>query len=92
MVHRARSLKIPVRYDVVTELFANFEQKKVDHISDHIREWRHQKSFIKVTVPLAFLLKCFIKSLVPQLSKDIEMSGMFSEEEAILRAGQLELI
>jgi hypothetical protein len=28
--------QLPVRYDVGTELLANFEQTKVDHISDHI--------------------------------------------------------
>jgi hypothetical protein len=31
--------QLPVRYDVDTELLANFEQTKADHISDHIREW-----------------------------------------------------
>jgi hypothetical protein len=84
--------QLPVRYDVDTELLANFEQTKVDHISDHIREWRRQKSLIKVPIPLAFLLEWFIKSLVPQLSKDVATSGVFSEEEAIMRAQQLELI
>jgi hypothetical protein len=84
--------QLPVRYDVDTELLANFEQTKADHISDHIREWRHRKSLIKVSVPPDFLLEWFIKSLVPQLSKDVATSGVFSEEEAILRAQQLELI
>jgi hypothetical protein len=32
--------QLPVRYDVGTELLANFEQMTADHISDHIREWR----------------------------------------------------
>jgi hypothetical protein len=49
-------------------------------------------SLIKVPVPLAFLLKWFLKSLVPQLSKDVAMSGVFSKEEAIMRAQQLEMI
>jgi hypothetical protein len=69
--------QLPVRYDADTELLANFEQKKVDHISDHIQEWRCRKSLIKVPVPPAFLLEWFLKSLVPQLSKDIAMSGVF---------------
>jgi hypothetical protein len=84
--------QLPVRYDVDTELLANFEQTKADHISDHIREWRRRKSLIKVPVPPAFLLEWFLKSLVPQLSKDVATSGVFSEEEAIMRAQQLELI
>jgi hypothetical protein len=47
---------------------------------------------IKVVVPPAFLLEWFLKSLVPHLSKHIAMSGVFSEEEAIMRYQQLELI
>jgi hypothetical protein len=30
--------QFPVRYDANTELLANFEQTKVEHISDHIQE------------------------------------------------------
>jgi hypothetical protein len=84
--------QLPVRYDTGTKLLANFEQTKVDHISDHIQEWRHRKSFIKVPVPPSFLLEWFLNYLVPQLSKDISMSGLFFEEDAIMRAQQLELI
>jgi hypothetical protein len=28
--------QLPMRYDVSTELLANFEKTKADHISDHI--------------------------------------------------------
>jgi hypothetical protein len=45
-----------------------------------------------VPVPPTFLLEWFLKSLVPQLSKDVATSGVFSEEDAIMRAQQLELI
>jgi hypothetical protein len=81
-----------MRYDAGTKLLANFSQTKVDHISDHIREWRHWKSLIKVLVPPAFLLEWFLKSLVPQFSKDVATSRVFYEEDAIMRAQQLELI
>jgi hypothetical protein len=84
--------QLPVRYDAGTELLANFEQTSADHISDHIREWRRRKSLIKVPVPPTFLLEWFLKSLVPQLSKDVATSGVFFEEEAIMRAQQFELI
>jgi len=84
--------QLPVRYDADTELMAKFKQTKEDHISDHIQEWRHWKSLIKVLVPPTFFLEWFLKSLVPQLSKDVAMSGVFSEEDAIMRAQQLELI
>ena len=43
-------------------------------------------------VPPTFLLEWFLKSLVPQLSKDVTTSRVFSEEDAIMRAQQLELI
>ena len=81
-----------MRYDTGTELLANFSQTKADHIFDHIQEWRCRKCLIKVPVPPAFLLEWFLKSLVPQLSKDVATSGVFSEEDAIMRAQQLELI
>jgi hypothetical protein len=84
--------QLPVRYDVDTELLANFEQTKEDHLLDHIQEWRHRKSLIKVSIPPAFLLEWFLKSLIPQLSKDVATSGVFSKEEVIMRAQQLELI
>jgi hypothetical protein len=32
--------QLPMRYNDDTELLANFEETKVVHISDHIREWR----------------------------------------------------
>jgi hypothetical protein len=77
---------------VGTELLANFEQTTTDHISNHIGEWRHRKSLIKVPIPPAFLLEWFLNSLVLQLSKDVATSGVFSEEDAIMRAQQFELI
>jgi hypothetical protein len=73
-------------------MLANFEQTTADHISNHIREWRRQKSLFKVPVPPAFLLEWFLKYLVPQLSKDVTTFGLFSEEDAIMRAQQFELI
>jgi hypothetical protein len=84
--------QLPVRYDAGTELLANFEQTTTDHIYDHIQEWRRLKSLIKVPVPPTFLLEWFLKSLVPQLSKDVATSGVFSEENSIMRAQQFELI
>jgi hypothetical protein len=84
--------QLPVRYNAGTELLANFEQMTADHISDHIKEWRHRKSLIKVPVPPTFFLEWFLKSLVPQLFKDVVTSGVFSKEDAIMRAQQFELI
>jgi hypothetical protein len=69
--------QLPVRYDTDNELLANFEKIKVDHILDHIREWKFHKSLIKVPGPPSFLLEWFLKSLVPQLSKDVATSRVF---------------
>jgi hypothetical protein len=85
-------LKLPVRYDVGTELLANFEKTKADHIYDHIRDWWHRNSLIKVNFPPSFFLEWFLKSLVPYVSKDIATSRLFLEEEEIMRAQQLEQI
>jgi hypothetical protein len=84
--------QLPMRYNAGIELLTNFEQTTSDHISDHIREWRRQKSLIKVPVPPAFLLEWFLKYFVPQLSKDIATSEVFSEEDSIMRDQQFELI
>jgi hypothetical protein len=45
-----------------------------------------------VKVPPTFFLEWFLKSLVPCVSKDVATSRVFFEEEAIMRAQQLELI
>ena len=59
---------------------------------NHIQEWRRWKILIKATILLDFLLEWFLKSLLPYISKDISTSGVTNEEEAILRAQQLDLI
>src|SRR5713226_4290285 len=84
--------QFPVRYDFGTDLLSSFRQNKETHISDHIQEWRRRKSLIKATIPPEFLLEWFLKSLLPYISKDVSTSGVTSEEEAILRAQQLDLI
>jgi hypothetical protein len=47
---------------------------------------------IKAKVPPEFLLEWFLKYLFPYISKDVSTSGVFSEEEVIFRAQQLDLI
>ena len=56
------------------------------------QEWRRRKSLIKATIPPEFLLEWFLKYLLPYISKDVSTSGVTNEEEAILRAHQLDLI
>jgi hypothetical protein len=47
---------------------------------------------VKTPIPPTFLLEWFLKSLHAPISKDVATSGVFSEEEAILRAQQFDLI
>jgi hypothetical protein len=47
---------------------------------------------IKAYIPPEFLLEWFLKSLLPYILKDISTSGVTSEEEAIFKAQQLDLI
>ena len=46
----------------------------------------------KDTIPLEFLLEWFLKSLFPYICKDVSTLGVTNEEEAILRARQLDSI
>ena len=78
--------QLQVRYDFKTDLLSTFRQNKATHISDHIQEWRRQKSLIKATIPPEFLLEWFLKSLFSYISKDVSTSGVTNKEEAILRA------
>jgi hypothetical protein len=84
--------QLPIRYDVGLELLSTLRQDTATHISDHIQEWRRWKRLIKTPIPPTFLLEWFLKSLHPPISKDVATSGVTTEEEAIFRAQQLDLI
>ena len=84
--------QLPVRYDAGTELLSTFQQDKATHILDHIQEWHRWKWFIKAFIPLEFLLKWFLKSLLPYIAKDVSTSRVQNEEQAIFRAQELDLI
>jgi len=47
---------------------------------------------IKATIPLKFILEWFMKSLIPYIYKDVDTLRVFTEEQAIFRVQQLELI
>jgi hypothetical protein len=84
--------QLPVHYDVGLELLSTLHQDKATHISDHIQEWHRWKRLIKAYIPPEFLLEWFLKSLLPYISKDVSTSRVTSEEEAIFKAQQLDLI
>ena len=66
--------------------------RKATHISDHIQEWCIRKWLIKAFIPLEFILEWFLKSLLPYIVKDVSTFGIQNEEQAILRAQELDLI
>ena len=78
--------------DVGIDLLSTFMQNKATHIFDHIQEWRRRKRMIKANIPPEFLLEWFLKSLFSYISKYVSTSGVATEEEAILRDQQLNLI
>ena len=78
--------QLPVCYDIGTELLSTFQQDKATHISDHIQEWRRRNILIKDFILLEFLLKWFLKSLLPYIAKDVSTSREQNEEQAIFRA------
>jgi hypothetical protein len=47
---------------------------------------------IKAYIPPEFFLEWFLKSLLPYISKDVSTSGVTSEEEAIFKAQQSDII
>ena len=47
---------------------------------------------IKAFIPSKFLLKWFLKSLLPYIAKDVSTSRVQNEEQAIFRAQELDLI
>ena len=57
-----------------SNLLLTFWQDKATHISNHIQEWRRRKRLIKSFIPPEFLLKWFLKSLLPYIAKDVSTS------------------
>lgn len=84
--------QLSVRYDVGTEILTSLQQDKETHISERIQEWCRRKRLIKADIPNEFLLEWFLKYLKLEISKDLSLFGVFTEEHAIFRAQQLEII
>jgi len=65
---------------------------KATHISDHIQEWQKRRSLFNTDFEDKVLLDIFLGSLTFEISKDIDKTFPQSEEEAISKAQQLDLI
>jgi len=84
--------QLPVWYEMRIELLTSFRQNTSTHISDHIHEWIHRRRMIKVDILDQFLVDLFVKSLLPYIVKYVALFGVTTEEEAIIRAQQLDLV
>jgi hypothetical protein len=84
--------QLPVRHETVLEILSEFKQTTAIHIADHIHEWIWRRSLCKVETTKEKRLDWFLKSLIPVISKDVASHFPQSEEEAINKAHQFELI
>ena len=72
-----------IRFDFETEPLNSYQQGDATHIFDHIHKWWRRRREIKADILDSFLLDWFLKSLHPQIYKDVTMMGPRSEEQAI---------
>ena len=84
--------QFPIRYEMGTEILSSFKQTKATHISDHIHESRWRQHLIKLELPDQLLAKWFTKSFMNDIGCDITMGGVFTKEQAIIRAQYLDLV
>jgi hypothetical protein len=84
--------QLPIRHDNGLELLSNFKQSSATHIADHIHEWRRRRSLCKAETTKQQCLDWFLRSLVALLGKDVASTFPQSEEEAISKAQQYDLI
>jgi hypothetical protein len=84
--------QLPICHDNGLELLSNFKQTSATHIADHIHEWRRRRSLCKAETTKQQCLDWFLRSLVSLLGKDVASTFPQSEEEAISKAQQYDLI
>jgi hypothetical protein len=84
--------QLPIRHENGLELLSNFKQTSATHITDHIHEWCRRRSLCKAKTTKQQCLDWFLKSLVSLLGKDVASTFPQSEEEAISKAQQYDLI
>ena len=84
--------QLPVRYDEGVEILLSYRQNTATHITDHIHEWRRRRSLCKIQLDNKIFLDWFLETFLPPISKDVASKRPQSEEEAILKAQQFDLI
>ena len=61
-------------------------------MTDHIHEWWRLRNLCKIQLDDRICLDWFLKTLLPPIAKDVASEHPQSEEEAILKAQQFDLI
>jgi hypothetical protein len=84
--------QLPVHHDTILELLSKFKQTTSIDISNHIHEWRRRHSLCKEETTKKQCLDWFLKLLVFVITKDATSTFLQSEEEAINKAQQFDLI
>jgi hypothetical protein len=74
----------PSCYETGTEILSSFKQSSATHISDHIHEWRRRRRLIKLDLPDQLLAEWFTKSFVNEISHDISMGGVVTEDRRLV--------
>jgi hypothetical protein len=85
-------LELPICNDNGLELLSNFKQTSATHIADQIHEWHRRHSLCKEETTKQQWLDWLLRSLVSLLGKDVASTFPQSEEEAINKAQQYDLI
>ena len=83
---------LPILHYNGIELLFEFKKPSATHITDHIHEWRQRCGLCKEETTKQQCLNWFLRSLVPLLAKDVASTFPQSEEEAISKAQQYNLI
>ena len=81
-----------VRYDEGVEILLSCRQNTATHITDHIHEWQQWHSFFKIQLDDRIFLDWFLKTFLPPIAKDVASDHPQSEEEAILKSQQFDMI
>jgi hypothetical protein len=84
--------QLSIRHDNGLELISKFKQTFATHIIDHIHEWHRRRSLCIEEATKQQCLDWFLRSLIPLLTKDVASTFPQSEEEAISKAQQYNLI
>ena len=78
--------QLPIRYDEGVEILLSYRQNIVNHINDHIHEWRWCRSLCEIQLDDMIFLDWFLKTLLPPIENDVASKRPQFKEEAILKA------